>query len=777
MKISDGNWLIQENLNVIYPYYVHDIQVTEKELLVYVAPSNVSDRENQLDTPLFTIRFFSPQSGIIGVRMEHFKGMYPVTPEFALNYDNRQDIKCISETDKAILQSGQLSVCISKSDLWKIDFLHDEKRITGSNYKSAGYVKNTVDNKTYMFERLDLGIGENVYGLGERFTSFIKNGQTINTWNCDGGTNTEQAYKNIPFYLTNHGYGVFVNHPEVVSFEVASEKVSKVQFSVSGEALEYYIVDGPTIKQVLQRYTLLTGRPSLPPAWSFGLWLSTSFTTNYDEETVNSFIAGMHERSLPFSVFHFDCFWMKAFHWCDFEWDASTFPDPQRMLERLKNKNLKICVWINPYVSQQSALFKEGMEHGYFIKNLQGNVWQWDRWQPGQAIVDFTNPSACQWYANHLRRLVDMGVDCFKTDFGERIPTDVTYYDGSDPQKMHNYYTYLYNQTVFQVLKEKKGNQNAIVFARSATVGGQTFPVHWGGDCSATYESMAESLRGGLSLGLSGFGFWSHDIGGFENTAPAHIYKRWCAFGLLSSHSRLHGSKSYRVPWLYDEEAVNVLRFFTNWKCRLMPYLYHMATLSAEQGLPMMRAMLIEFPNDLGSECLDRQYMLGDSILVAPVFSEDGTVSVYLPRGQWTHLFTNTEVCGEGWRKEHHNFMSLPIYVRQNTLLAIGSNEQRPDYNYIDGLEFHLFALQDGHSASTMIRDLQGKIVLTARITRQGNQLHILLSKLTKPCSLVLRGNKRSIITSTDEMIGVQETLGTRITIQPGSEQISFRFK
>ena len=261
----------------------------------------------------------------------------------------------------------------------------------------------------------------------------------------------------------------------------------------------------------------------MPPAWSFGLWLTTSFTTEYDEKTVNGFVDGMRERDLPLHVFHFDCFWMRAQHWCDFEWDPAAFPDPEGMLARLKAKGLHICVWINPYIAQRSRLFDEASAKGYLLRRPDGAVWQWDHWQSGMGFVDFTNPEACAWYARHLERLVAMGVDCFKTDFGERIPTDVIYFDGSDPEKMHNYYTFLYNRLVFELLKRLKGEHEAVVFARSATVGGQRFPVHWGGDNIATYESMAESLRGGLSLGLSGFGFWSHDIGGFENTAPASL--------------------------------------------------------------------------------------------------------------------------------------------------------------------------------------------------------------------------------------------------------------
>lgn len=739
MKISDGNWLIQEGLVLTHPLYVSDVQFSDQEMTVYAAPREASERANQLDTSLFTLRFFSPQHGVIGVRITHFDGGLDLGPQYPLNVETQHDVRFENGEEYCALHSGDLSVRVTKGPHWSLDFLRHGKRITGSIAKSNGYVQNNRDGKNYIMERLDLGVGETVYGLGERFTALVKNGQTVETWNRDGGTSTEQAYKNIPFYLTNRGYGVLVNHPEAVSFEVASEKVSKVQFSVESEYLEYLVIDGPTPKKVLDRYTRLTGRPALPPAWSFGLWLTTSFTTNYNEETVNRFIDGMAERNLPLHVFHFDCFWMKAFQWCDFEWDPQVFPDPQGMLRRLKNKGLKICVWINPYIGQKSPLFKEGKERGYLLKRPDGSVWQWDKWQPGQAIVDFTNPQACTWYADHLKRLIDMGVDCFKTDFGERIPTDVVWHDGCDPQKMHNHYAFVYNQLVYETLQDMLGASEAVLFARSASVGAQQFPVHWGGDCYATYESMAESLRGGLSIGLSGFGFWSHDVGGFENTAPAHIYKRWCAFGLLSSHSRLHGSKSYRVPWVYDEEACDVLRLFTELKCRLMPYLYPASTQAANNGTPVMRAMMLEFPEDPACDYLDRQYMLGDDLLVAPVFSEQGEVDFYLPSGRWTHLLSNQVAEGNRWHHQQHGFDSLPLYVRPNTLLALGSNNQKPDYDYSVAPEFHLFELNEGHTAESKLTDLHGNTIFTLTATRSGEQIIFTAEGEATDWSLCLR--------------------------------------
>lgn len=774
MKISDGNWLIQEGLSLIHPLYVFEVEQHDREMIVYAAPRDASARSAQLDTPLFTLRFFSPQEGVIGVRIAHFAGRVERGPQYPLTHSTEHLIRMEDTNSFAALHSGNLSLRVTKGENWALDFLRNGERITGSVAKSNGYIQNAKDGKTHLYERLDLGVGETVYGLGERFTAFVKNGQNVETWNRDGGTSTEQAYKNIPFYLTNRGYGVLVNHPECVSFEIGSEKVSKVQFSVEGEYLEYLIFDGPTPKQVLDRYTRLTGRPALPPAWSFGLWLTTSFTTNYDEKTVNSFIDGMAERNLPLHVFHFDCFWMKAFQWCDFEWDPETFPDPQGMLKRLKARGLKICVWINPYIGQKSPLFKEGMEKGYLLKRPNGDVWQWDKWQPGQGIVDFTNPAACDWYASHLKRLIHMGVDCFKTDFGERIPTDVIWHDGSCPQKMHNHYAFIYNKLVYEVLQQELGKDEAVLFARSASVGAQQFPVHWGGDCYANYESMAESLRGGLSLGLSGFGFWSHDIGGFENTAPAHVYKRWCAFGLLSSHSRLHGSKSYRVPWAYDDEACDVVRFFTEWKCRLMPYLYAASAQAAETGSPVMRAMMLEFPDDPGCDYLDRQYMLGDSLLVAPVFSENGDVSVYLPTGRWTHLYTNQEVTG-GWRKERHDFNSLPLYVRPNSLIAIGNNSQKPDYDYADGTAFHLFALEDGALAQAVIPAADGSTQFTLSVRREGKQLHVSGTGNARNWSLCLR-NIHSVSSATNGSVQSDE-MGIIVIPQQGCSELTVSLK
>lgn len=727
MKFTDGNWMVQPGVRPFYPGAAHEIELTPDALRV-TATRPIRHRGDTLDGPLLTLTYSSPLEDVIRVRVEHFAGAQNRGPHFPL-HDAAPAVTFANDETSARLQSGHLAVHVTKNG-WDVSFWAQNRPLTASGPRALGLME-VEGVGSFITEGLSLGVGECVYGLGERFTAFVKNGQSVEIWNRDGGTGSDQAYKNVPFYLTNRGYGVFVNHAGNVAFEVATEKVSRVGFSVPGQRLEYFVIYGPTPREILQKYTALTGRPALPPAWTFGLWLTTSFTTSYDEATVTGFIEGMAERDLPLHVFHFDCFWMREFQWCDFEWDARVFPDPAGMLERLKARGLKICVWINPYIAQKSPLFEEGKVGGFLLKKPNGDVWQTDQWQAGMAIVDFTNPAARRWYGDKLRALVDMGVDSFKTDFGERIPTqDVAYFDGSDPHGMHNFYAYLYNQTVFEVLEEKLGTGEAALFARSATAGCQQFPVHWGGDCNSNFESMAESLRGGLSLGLSGFGFWSHDIGGFEGLPPVEVYKRWVAFGLLSSHSRLHGSTSYRVPWQYDDDGENpsasdVLRHFTNLKCRLMPYLWSQAVQTHRTGVPMMRAMMLEFGDDPACDALDRQYFLGESLLVAPVFTTSGVVDYYVPAGRWTHFLSGAEVVGPGWKRETHNFLSLPLLVRPNSVIPVGANEWRPDYDYADRVTLEVFALEDGAHGVLEIPDLRGATALKVRYTRTGDRFEL----------------------------------------------------
>ena len=747
MRFTNGYWMTKQEY--IMNCATQCVRVTRgaDSMQVLAACRPVRGRGDILNSGNLTVTFTAPRKNVIRVQVTHFAGAALKEPRFEINEEPVQPVMA-EDGAYASFTSGALTARVHKGEGgWQVDYLADGRVLTSSSgfrgmchalKKEEGPCSLYPHGQGYMMDSLMLDVGECVYGLGERFGAYVKNGQTVDMWNADGGTASELAYKNVPFYMTNRGYGILVEDTSDVSFEVASEKVERVQFSVEGETLVYDVIYGGTPKGILDVYTALTGRPALLPAWSFGLWLSTSFTTDYDEKTATSFIDGMAERSIPLSVFHFDCYWMKGYNWCDFEWDPDTFPDPVGMLKRYHDKGLHLCCWINPYIAQASPLFQEGMAQGYLLKTTNGDVWQTDMWQAGMAILDVTNPAAREWYCSYLRRLLDMGIDCFKTDFGERIPVrDIAYFDGSDPLHMHNYYTFLYNKMVFDLLREVRGEGEAILFACSATAGGQQFPVHWGGDNSASYISMAETLRAGLSMSHSGFGFWSHDISGFESTAPADVYKRWCQFGLLSSHSRLHGSSSYRVPWLFDEESCDVVRKFASLKCRLMPYLYAAAVEAHEHGTPMMRPMLLEFPDDPACDTLDRQYMLGESLLVAPIFREDGRVQYYLPEGVWTSLLSGVKAEGGRWQTETHDFMSLPLMVRPGTVLPIGKVADRPDYDYTDGLELHVYQLPEGEKRVVRVPDLQGRVAATYTVTMRGGEA-VVETDSNKPYTVIV---------------------------------------
>ncbi|KAI0646837.1 alpha-glucosidase [Trametes meyenii] len=736
MRFNDGFWLLKSGVKPSFGLQVVQGLDGGDGYILQVATKPIRHRGDTLAGPVLSVRVHSPTEGVIGVKIEHFKHIDP-TPNISLFPDDPavQGVTLSKAETNWSVATGGLTAEIAQNP-YTITFKSPTHTLTAAGYKHQAiydvpykWTLRSASNSSclatdvssnphpepppetvrYIHSELNLSPGELIYGLGEQFGPFVKNGQSVSIWNQDGGTSSEQAYKCVPFYITNRNYGVFVNHPGEVEFEVGSEKVSRVGASVAGESLEYFVIYGPTPLEA-KRYTRLTGRPALLPSWTFGLWLSTSFLTSYDEKTVSGFLEGMQTRNCPVRVFHLDCFWMKQYEWCSFTFDPDNFPDPKAYLSEIKKKyGVKICVWINPYISQLSPIFQEAVQKGYLIKRKDGTPWQWDLWQPGLGVVDITNPEARAWYEAKLDALVDLGVDTFKTDFGERIPhANVVFHDGSDPMRMHNTFSVIYNEMVFRLLERRLGKGEAVVFARSATAGGQRFPVHWGGDCESTFEAMAETLRGGLSLTTSGFAFASHDIGGFEASTsqyghkghpPPEIYHRWVAYGLFSSHSRLHGSMSYRVPWQYGEAAATYMAKFLNAKHRLMPYLYSLSLEGHTKGHPMQRAMFIEFLEDRTTHYLDRQYMLGPSLLVAPVFVPDGEESeYYLPAGRWTSFFNPSRtLTGPTWVKEVVPIDELPVWVRQGSILCLGpDNVGRPDYDYAKALEVRVFELGEG---------------------------------------------------------------------------------
>ncbi|NLG85201.1 MAG: alpha-xylosidase, partial [Firmicutes bacterium] len=550
-----------------------------------------------------------------------------------------------------------------------------------------------------------------------------------------------------------------------VEYEIGTEEIDMVKFTVPGQELDLYFIYGPSPKEILEKYTLLTGRSPRIPKWSLGLWLTTSFLPECNERTVKELVAGMKAREVPLSVFHFDSYWMRERHWCDFTWDQVAFPYPEKLIRELKENGIRVSLWINPYISELSALFEEGAEKGYFVKRRDGTIYQIDWWQPGMAFVDFTNPEACKWYKSQLHRLVEMGVDSFKADFGESLPVDAVCYDGSDGRTMHNLYALLYTRTVFEALEETRGKGEAIIFARSATTGSQAYPIHWGGDSKATYASMAAQLRAGLSFCLSGGAFWSHDIGGFYGEPTPDLYKRWVAFGLLSTHSRLHGCDTHRVPWRYDEEAVEVLRAFTRLKLRLVPYLYSFCLEAHEKGYPVMRPMLLEFPEDEVCLGLDRQYMLGESLLVAPVFNAEGIASYYLPEGNWTDFWHGGRLKGGRWLRHHVDYLRVPLYLRANSIIPLGDPANFPEGDFFSDLEILVTEVED--KTEFFLTDGQKKIHFLCR--KEGEDLIFSTDEVLPGMRVIFVGYKgcREVLGSKEWSVEDQ-----RLVVTPGKKEL-----
>ncbi|KIJ69507.1 glycoside hydrolase family 31 protein [Hydnomerulius pinastri MD-312] len=806
MKFNDGFWLLKHGVKAYYGLQVTQVKTEQDGVSLQVATRPIRHRGDTLGGPLLSVKVHSPTQGVIGVRIDHFKHVeqLPTIPLFP-DAPPIPDVS-VSKTDAAtVISTGGLTAEITENP-YTITFKDSRRTLTAAGFKHQGVFDvpyrwtvataanssclaldpssnptptNPPESVRYVHSELNMSPGELVYGLGEQFGAFVKNGQAVSVWNRDGGTSSEQAYKCVPFYITNRNYGVFINHPGEVEVEVGSEKVSRVGVSVAGETLEYFIIYGETPLDILERYTRMTGRPALLPPWTFGLWLSTSFLTSYSGETVAGFLQGMQDRNCPVRVFHLDCFWMKQYEWCSFTFDPDNFPDPEAYLSDIKQKfGVKICVWINPYISQFSPIFEEGVKGGYFIKRTDGTPWQWDLWQPGLAVLDITNPEACKWYTDKLSALLDIGVDTFKTDFGERIPhANIKYHDGSDPMRMHNAYAVLYNELVFNLLEKKFGKGEAVVFARASAAGGQRFPVHWGGDCESTFEAMAEALRGALSLTVSGFGFASHDIGGFEGHPPPEIYQRWVAFGLFSSHSRLHGSSSYRVPWQYGEDAAKSMAKMVNAKYQLMPYIYAQAVNAHVNGHPVPRAMFLEFLEDRTTHHLDRQYMLGPSLLVAPVFvPQEEETEYYIPAGRWTSFFNpQRTIQGPTWVHEKVPLDEIPVWIRPNTVLCLGApGKGRPDYALNQDVEVHIYEYAEGSSSTVALSPASGKVVDGLHVARSSGDITVrAVDDSVTIASVVLHGDYPAIQSYVG---GTALANSSGVSVAKGSREVKIQF-
>ena len=584
-------------------------------------------------------------------------------------------------------------------------------------------------------ETLLLDPEDHFYGSGERFTRLDLVGRTVRIWNRNSyGARSELAYKNLPFVVGSRGYGIFVDVPTAVTFHLGSASNRAYTVEAAGEELDYYLIAG-TPKEIVSAYTELTGRPAVPPEWAFGLWASTCFV-QFTTASVLEIARRLRAEGIPCDVFHLDSFWQRALMWCDFEWDSARIPDPKHLLAELHREGFHNCLWINPYVSLQSAVYREGATHGYFLRRPDGSVYHpvvWSqRTERGMglcAIVDFTNPAAAAWYRGKLEAQLALGADSFKPDFAEEIPDDAVFANGLTGAEMHNPYPLLYQKEVFDATRAHASR--VVAWSRSAAPGVQRYPGHWSGDPECTFLDLANTLRGGLAAAMSGLAYWSHDIGGFWGDPSPDLFVRWAQAGFLSGLSRYHGATA-REPWRFGDEALRIFRLYARLRSRLVPYLVAYGWQASKDGVPLMRPMVMEFPDDPAGYAFDLQYCLGRELLVSPVVRADGWVTTYLPRGRWTDWWSGALHEGPTTLQRRVPLHELPLYVRDDSLVILGPERSHVGERPADPLTIEAFVTTE---AAFALRGDGGDVDLTCR--RRGGEVTFEAS--AAPATFVLR--------------------------------------
>jgi len=711
-----------------------------------------TDKEEEVNV---TLEFYTPslfRYQMIPNKQEKRRGVDLIIEKkwdkFSLNVEEKEGIIHIV-TDK-------LSVTISKNP-WEMKVIDRQGKIIGQeNCNDVDVLGSFIsfppgftlkDNKIISTrENMLLFPDEHLYGFGEKFTPFDKRGQKIISWTVEPlSTNTEKSYKNVPFFLSTQGYGIFINTTCRIEYDLGVSSSISYSFTVEDSVLDFYFIYGPKFKDILNLYTDLTGKPPIPPKWSFGLWMS-KYGFKGRKGVVEKLCERLRKEDIPCDVIHLDPLWMEKGKRCNLEWNEKSFPNPKEMIEKLKEKGFKLCLWEHPHVPVGTEMFKEGEKKGYFLTRGDGSTYVVDNlclngepeegppFIPG-ALVDFTNPEAVEWYKEKHRKLLKMGVTVFKTDFGEYVPEDANFHNGLTGKEMKNIYPLLYNRTIFEVTEEIKGK--GIVWGRSAYAGSQRYPVNWSGDSRCSYYSMACNLKAGLGYSLSGFAFWSNDIGGFKGIPTPDLYIRWAQFGLFCSHSRCHGTTP-REPWVFGKETLEIFRFYAKLRYRLIPYLYSYAYEASKTGLPLLRPLVLEYQEDPNTYTKELQYLLGKEFLVAPVFNPWGEADIYLPQGRWIDYWTGKEYQGPNNVKYRADLKTLPLFVKGDSIIPMG-----PEMNYIgekpfDPLTLDIYVYT---KARFTLHDDEGSISFICQRSKERIELDIGESDKT----YILKFNKVSL--------------------------------
>lgn len=542
--------------------------------------------------------------------------------------------------------------------------LHSKDSYCLQNYNPmpCSYVRSCEDMHKYPAITMQIHPGEHFYGCGESFTKLDKLGQKLVLWTIDAnGVETDQTYKPIPFFISSRGYGIFYHTSCPATIDFGKEYAEAQTVYMGDENIDMFIFTG-TPKEILSAYTELTGKSPVPPLWTFGLWMSR--ITYKSELEARDVAANLKKYKIPCDVIHLDTGWFEEDWLCNYKFSPSRFDDPQKMIADLRNEGYRICLWQIPYFTPKNELFRELVDDNLAVVNSDGDL------PTDDAVMDLSNPATVDWYKEQLGGLFKIGVSAIKADFGEAAPLNGVYKSGKSGFAEHNLYPLRYNKAVYEATKEYNGDNQGIIWARSAWAGSQRYPLHWGGDCENTDMGMLSSLRGGLSLGASGFTYWSQDNGGFVRKSPEELYKRWNFMTIFTSHMRCHGQPP-KEPWAYSEDFLASFRHLMELRYRLTPYVIAQSCDCSAKGLPMLRAMFIECPDDRTCDGMEDQYFFGNDILVAPLFENDSTRDVYLPEGNWIELGTNREFAGSSWHRISATIYPGLAFVRCGSVIPM----------------------------------------------------------------------------------------------------------
>lgn len=577
----------------------------------------------------------------------------------------------VTETENTIVYAGNYGTVQINKNPWRVVLKDKTGRIlsqtvtlrdadsTQVKYTPFSFIKRGSDNARRINPVFTLTADEMIFGCGESATGLNKVGQKVNLFVTDPqGPETDQMYKPIPFFMSNRGYGMFMHTSAPVTCDFGATYIGLNKMFMGDENLDLFVFFGEP-KDILDEYTNLVGKPGMPPLWSFGTWMSR--ITYFSEKEGYDVAANIRKNKYPCDVIHFDTGWFDVDWQCDYKFSENRFQNPQQMLKDLKSQGFHVCLWQLPYFTPKNRYFPELIKKDMYVKNGNGELPYED------VVLDFSNPETVKWYQDKLAGLLNIGVSAIKVDFGEAAPLNGIYASGKSGWYEHNLYPVRYDMAVSEITK-KLHNEN-IMWARAAWAGSQRYPLHWGGDAATTNTGMLGTLRAGLSFGLSGFSFWSHDMGGFVKSTPEDLYCRWLPFGFLTSHTRAHGAPPTE-PWLYDSKRVqDVFRKSAEMKYRLMPYVYAQAKECTEKGLPMLRALFVEFPDDPGAWKVDDEYLFGSQILVAPLLESGITGrTVYLPEGKWIDYQTE-KVYEGGWHRIEAGSLPIIMLVRDGSVL------------------------------------------------------------------------------------------------------------